>query len=401
MRKKPSHNNSQATAVGAVEPFRQDQSLQVEIAEGADAVAEFGEHWDDLFARAADAPPFLARAWMGTFIEEGRIRGTPLFVLVWHKTKLVALLSLAVRQCLKAKIAMPISTTQGFYLGLLLDPAYKSATEYLANVIASRRIFDVYYSVDLSSEDRATNDLLDRLSKKGHYVRRISRNPSFRSQLCSSFDEYFKKNASAKSRQNLRRRERRLYENHDVKVEHYVPGDVTSEILRRIATVEQQSWLKRRGAAVLSEPFHQKLLLKMALAGFGTVWLMTIDGEDAAYEYVLVAHNRLVFGWRAFDLKHASSMSVGQILMMQAIRDACSSGVKSIDIGHGEANYKRFWARDISSVDRVVAGRGLRGRLIAAAFCIVWRLAKVEWLRSPYRRARKILRGSRRTTATL
>ena len=176
-------------------------------------------------------------------------------------------------------------------------------------------------------------------------------------------------------------------------VERYACENVSSEILRRIAAIEQRSWLKERGAAVLIQPFHQKLLLQMARAGIGTVWLMTIDGEDAAYEYVLLAHNQLVFGWRAFDLKHESSVSVGQILMMHVIRDACGRGIKSIDIGHGDAHYKRFWTRDISSVDRIAAARGLRGGLTAATLCIVWRLARVEWLRKIYRRMRKILRS--------
>ena len=32
----------------------QNQEVQLQIAEGAEAVSEFGKHWDDLFARAAD-----------------------------------------------------------------------------------------------------------------------------------------------------------------------------------------------------------------------------------------------------------------------------------------------------------------------------------------------------------
>lgn len=393
------NNKANTPAVTVDEPIERDQSIEVEIVEGTEAVDEFGEYWDDLFARAIGATPFLTRAWMSTFIEEGRIRGTPLFVLGWRDKKLVALLALEVRRYLKTKVAIPISTGKGFYLGLLLDPHYRSATERLANTIASARVFDVYVSIDLAAEDSTTNDLLDKLSKKGYHIRRISRNPSFGSQLCSSFDEYFKNTASAKSRQNLRRRERRLYEKHDVTVECYASENVTSVILRRIAAIEQRSWLKERGAAVLLQSFHQKLLLQMARAGIGTVWMMTIDGEDAAFEYVLVAHNQLVFGWRAFDLKHESSVSVGQILMMHTIRDACSRGIKSIDIGHGDAHYKRFWARDISSVDRIVAGRGLRGGLTAVTLYFVWRLAMVEWLRTTYRRMRKILRSSKQETA--
>ena len=380
---------------------KQNQDVQLRIIEGSEGISEFDEHWDDLFARAVDAPPFLSRPWISTYIEEGRIKGTPLFILAWCGTKLVALFPLEVRKCLNTKIAMPISTLQGYYLGLLLDPNYRFVIEYMADIITSRKVFDVYYSADLSSEDVATNDLLDGLVQKGYSRRQVFRNPCFYFQLGCSFDEYFQKKASSKSRQNLRRRERRLFESSDVKVEHYVGKEVTPEILLRIAAIEQQSWLKRRGAAVLQKPFYQKLLLKMAQAGIGHVWLMTIDGDDAAFEYVFISHKRLQFGWRAFKLKYSSSVSIGQILMMHTIRDACSNGVLSMDIGHGEADYKRFWAEDDYKVNRVVAGRGLRGRLIATYYYIVWRLAENERFRSSYRQIKRIFRGFKEKTANL
>jgi len=378
---------------------QQDQQVNVQIIEGAESISEFGEHWDDLFDRAVDAPPFLSRPWVSTFIQEGKIKGTPLFILAWCGTKLVALFPLAVRKYLTAKIAVPIGTGIPSYLGLLLDPGYRSVTEDIADIITSKRVFDVYYSEDLSSEDFATNDLLDKLAKKGCSRQQVSRNPCCYVQLGCSFDEYFRNNASSKSRQNLRRRERRLFENGNVKVEHYAVGEVTPEVLLRIAGIEQQSWLKRRGAAVLEQRFYQELLLKMAQAGFGHVWLMTIDSEDAAFEYVFIVHKRLQFGFRAFKLKYSSSVSIGQILMMHTIRDACSNGVLSMDIGHGEADYKRFWAKDSYRVDRVVAGRGFRGYLIATSFYSAWRLAEIEWFHSSYRRIRRVLRGFRQKTA--
>ncbi len=380
---------------------KQNQDVQLQIIEGSEGISEFDEHWDDLFARAVDAPPFLSRPWISTYIEERRIKGTPLFILAWCGTKLVALFPLEVRKCLNTKIAMPISTLQGYYLGLLLDPNYRFVIEYMADIITSRKVFDVYYSADLSSEDVATNDLLDGLVQKGYSRRQVFRNPCFYFQLGCSFDEYFQKKASSKSRQNLRRRERRLFESSDVKIEHYVGKEVIPKILLRIAAIEQQSWLKRRGVAVLQKPFYQKLLLKIAQAGIGHVWLMTIDGVDAAFEYVFVSHKRLQFGWRAFNLKYTSSVSIGQILMMHTIRYACSNGILSIDIGHGEADYKRFWAEDDYKVNRVVAGRGLGGCLIATYYYIVWRLAENERFRSSYRQIKRIFRGFKEKTANL
>ncbi len=373
--------------------FNQIQEIRLQIVEEAEVISEFSEHWDDLFARAVDAPPFLSRPWISTFIEEGRIEGTPLFILAWCGTKLVALFALDVRKCLNAKIAMPISTCKGYYLGLLLDPNYRSVVEHIADKIKSRRVFNVFYSEDLSSEDCATNDLLDKLVGKGYSLRQVFRNPCFYIQLDYPFDEYFRQKASSKSRQNLCRRERRLFESGNVNVEHYVSGEVTPEVLLRIAAIEEQSWLKRRGAAVLGKPFYQKLLLKMAQAGLGHVWLMTINGDDAAFEYVFISHNKLQFGWRAFKLEHSSSVSIGQILMMHTIRDACDNGILSMDIGHGEADYKSFWAEDSYKVNRVVAGYGARGRLIATYYYILWRFAEIEWIHSCYRRMRRMFRA--------
>ncbi|OHB60975.1 MAG: hypothetical protein A2168_07160 [Planctomycetes bacterium RBG_13_50_24] len=371
---------------------KQSQDVRLQIVENAEGISEFGEHWDDLFSRAVDAPPFLSRPWISTFIDEGRIKGTPLFILAWCDSKLVALFPLAIRKFLIVKIAEPISTGQPSYLGLLLDPGYRSVTEDIADIIISMRIFDIYYSEDLSSEDMATNDLLDMLAKKGYFRRTVSRNPCCHVQLGCTFEEYFKKNASSKSRQNLLRRERRLFESEDVNVEYYVGREVTPDVLLRIAAIEEQSWLKRRGAAVLGKPFYQKLLLRMAHAGIGHVWLMKIDGEDAAFEYVYITHKRLQFGFRAFKLKYSSSVSIGQILMMRTVRDACSNGVLSMDIGHGEADYKRFWAKDSYIVDRVVAGRGVRGCLIAMSYYVPWRLGKIKWIRSSYHRIKRVLR---------
>ena len=275
----------------------------------------------------------------------------------------------------------------------MLDPGYRTVIEDIADIITSKRLFDVYYNEDLSSEDLATNDLLNKLAKKGYSRQQVFRNPCWRVQLGCSFDEYFRNNASSKSRQNLRRRERRLFENGNVKVEHYAGKEVTPEVLLRIAAIDEQSWLKRRGAAVLQQRFYQELLLKMDQAGFGHVWLMTIDGEDAAFEYVYITHRRLQFGFRAFRLKYSSYVSVGQILMMHTVHDACSSDILSMDIGHGEADYKRFWADDCYKVYRVVAGYGIRGHLIATYYYLIWRLAEIEWFHSSYRRIRKIFRG--------
>ncbi len=378
---------------------KQNQEVRLQIVEGAEGISEFGEHWDDLFARAMDATPFLSRPWASTFIEEGRIHGTPRFILAWSGTKLVALFPLAVRKCLNAEIAEPIGTGQCSYLGILLDPEYPEVVQYMAETVRTRRIASLICIEYFWSGDNATNAFFAQLAKESFLVRRVFRNPCPFIRLGCSYEEYMNNAKSAKSRQTLGRKERRLHKKHTVNVEYYEDSEVTSTVVHRIASIQEQSWMKRRGAAVLGQPFYRKLSLAMAQTGFGRVWLMTIDGTDAAFVFALVAHRRLYYAWTAFKLEYSSSLSVGQFLTNRTIRDACQDGILLYDFEHGDAEYKRFWSTDNHSVYRVVAGQGLRGRFLAIIFVGLWKLRRIQRLRSFYSRIRRILRGFKQKTA--
>ena len=383
------------------ESSSQDEQYDIQFLEGAETVSAFGEHWDDLFARAVDAPPFLSRPWASTFIQEGNIRGTPLFILAWCEGKLVAFFPLAIRKFLSVKIAVPIGTGQGSYLGILLDPAYPDVLRYIAGAIRTKKIISLLYIEDLWTGDNATNVFLAELVKKGFSFRRVYRNPCPYIRLGCSYEEYIKNTKSAKSRQTLRRKERHLREKNMVNVEYYNGSEVTTGILHRIASIQQQSWMKRRGAAVLGRPFYQKLLLTMAQAGFAQIWLMTIDGADAAFVFALVAHRRLYYAWTAFKLEYASSLSVGQFLTNCTIRDACRDGILLYDFEHGDAEYKRFWSTDNHSVYRAVAGQGVWGHLLGGFYFIMWRLARIKWLRPLYHRVKRTLYRFKQETANV
>ena len=378
----------------------QDRSIDLRIVEGAKGISEFGDDWDDLFVRAKGASPFLSRFWIRTFVEEGRLPGTPLFILAWFGTKLVALFPLVVRRVLNTKTAMPIDAGKGAYLGLLIDPEHRSAIKDIADLIISGNIFEMYYSADLSSEDTATNDLLDDLVSRGYSCRKVFRDPCFCMQLGCSFDEYLKKKIpKGKRRRKLLYKEKRLYKSADVRVTRYVGKEITPELNRRVAAIQLESWMKRRGAAVLGEPFYQKLLGNMAEGGFGQVWLMTIDGEDAAFVYSFVAHGQHHYFWPAFKLKYESPLSIGQMLLMHVVRDACEDGIQLFDFNYGDAAYKRFWATDCYKVFRVVAGRGFMGHLIVMFCYVFFWLGQIKWLHSFYRWIRKRLSRFKQRTA--
>jgi CelD/BcsL family acetyltransferase involved in cellulose biosynthesis len=123
---------------------------------------------------------------------------------------------------------------------------------------------------------------------------------------------------------------------------------------------------------------------------------MTIDGEDAAMVYSFIAHSQLHFYWTAFKLKYESSLSIGQMLIMQVIRDACADGIQLFDFIHGEAEYKRYWATDCYQVNRVVISRSFLGHSIAMSYYVVWQLATIKFLKLFFRRIRSILHTNKK-----
>jgi len=332
---------------------------------------------------------------ISVFVREGRLRGTPRFIAVYAEEKLAALLSLEVRRLPGIKIAEPIGTKEPSYLGVLSDPDYPSALEYMADFIADKSGIGLLCFRNVSSRDEAIKKLVAELSRRRFSCVRVKRNVCFSIQLPGSFYEYLQKTKSTRQRKKLRKEKRRLYRYGQVQLLRYEAADISREILLRIAAIQEESWLKRRGANILRLPFYQKLLLEMARAGFGRVWIVTIDGEDAAFKYAMFAHGKLHLQWTAFKMKYASAVSVGKILTLMTIRDACDDGIISVDFGHGDAPHKRFWATDSYDVSRIAAGRGCIGILAILGFATVWRLARIQWLRNQYHAFRQKVHGVR------
>lgn len=371
--------------------YQEEGSLRTEVLRGKEATSAICGDWDSLFERSLNAPPFLSSTWARVFIEENRLHGKPVYVLVWSNNKLVGLLPLAVRRFLTLKLAEPIGTGVSSYLGLLLDPNYPSAVRCIAESFKKYKVADLFCITNLWSKDEATNALLDELQRGKFLCLRTYRNPCYRIRLGCSYDEYLTQTKNPKRRKKLRYEEKRLFSSANVAIHCYNGKEITAEVLERIAGIQQESWMKRRGAAVLGQRFYQRLLQEAANDGLAKAWLMTIDNQDAAFVYTLTAHRNLHYYRTAFKLQFQSSFSVGKVLTMQVIRDACSNGLLSFDFGQGDGEYKQFWSNACYQVDRVAAGRSLAGRLLVLFYFVIWRLEGIKCLRSLYRRVKTMV----------
>lgn len=349
--------------------------------------------WEDLYGRSSGAYPYLSYSWTAPFINHKKFHGKLFILCVWHEQKLFAILPLAVRRVLGVRISQPI----GYYgyLGLLVDPNHPDVMEMFLEKI--QEYVDVYYSNNISSIDQSTQQFLGILTKRYHWVSYSSqRNLCRIIDLPKDFETYYTQHKSSKTRSTIRRKERLLHESHRVNIEFY-DKQIPTNVFTRIADIQQDSWMKRRGAAVLHQAFYQDLMMRLSQTGSCWIWIMTIDGEDAAFIFALIGHKKLCYQWTAFRLRYQNFPSIGQILTKSSIEKACEMGIESYDFGHGDADYKQFWATSQHTVNRVVVGHGIRGGIVGRLIYAFWILRRTQILRDVGRKlklsARRLLGG--------
>ena len=357
---------------------------------GIETYQNLEDEWQKLLYDVPDAPPYLSFHWGHLFIANRRVHGTIHILTARQNDMLVAVLPLSVRNVAWLKIAEPIGTGQAARLGILVHPEHHAVIPALADYILCKKLFDIYYTKDLLSNDYVTGLLLKKLQEKKFCCRFIKRNSCYYIRLDGPFDAYLQNTKSKKRAKQLKYEEKRLNTLFDVSIEYYAGTEITEQVYERIVTIQNESWMKRRGAAVIGQPFQRTLLCKMAQTGFGRLWLMKIDNEDAAFVLALTHVQQFHYYRTAFKLKYESRLSIGKMLTMYVIRQACQMDFKHFDFGQGEGEYKRFWATGHNDVFRVAAGRGVSGRFFVEICSALWKLPKVKFLRILFRTARKL-----------
>ncbi len=124
--------------------------------------------------------------------------------------------------------------------------------------IKTKKIASLVCIQDLWSEDKATNALLYDLKRRGFLCLQVYRNPCYRIKLDCSYDEYLKKTKSSRRQRELIRNEKKLFELGKVDIQRYTGSEITFDIVSRMADIQKESWMKRRGAALLCKSFHKR-----------------------------------------------------------------------------------------------------------------------------------------------
>ena len=160
------------------------------------------------------------------------------------------------------------------------------------------------------------------------------------------------------------------------------PQDVVP-LVRRGFEVEQRSWKSTSGRAVMHEPralgFYCRLMSALAADGYARLSFLEVAGQPAAFEYGFAAKGVYFCPKVGYDEAFAA-LSPGQLIRAMLFeRFATDGACRLVDFSGPLVDATSKWATRDQYVGRLLAGRGLLGQAVTAAF---------RTARSLYRRAR-------------
>jgi CelD/BcsL family acetyltransferase involved in cellulose biosynthesis len=167
---------------------------------------------------------------------------------------------------------------------------------------------------------------------------------------------------SKKSRYNLKRERTRLEEAGPINLVHVCQAELTESSVERIAQLQKQSWLSRRGQESLDSPFYNEVITALANKDNAEIFIYAQNSEDIAYILNFYSGNTCYCYYIGFDEKKAD-LSPGKMLMMDNLQKVLDRGITVYDFLYGEGEYKRFWANRTKYVCRAVCYKGWRSWL--------------------------------------
>jgi CelD/BcsL family acetyltransferase involved in cellulose biosynthesis len=241
-----------------------------------------------------------------------------------------------------------------------------------------------YYTAGTNSIDI----FMAALNTKGWKEARWTRNISHYVFEGNGFTNYMA-HKSSKSRYYLKREHSRLDETGLVNLIHICHNDLTEKSVERIAKIQKQSWLARRGQASLASAFYKEVIPALAQNNHAEIFVYEQNSEDIAYSLNLYSGN-ICYGYFIGFNETKAHLLPGKMLMMDSLQKVLDRGTIVYDFLYGQAEHKRFWANRTKYVCRAVCYKGFRGWLLS------WFPHRLHGTFAKYQQLRKIVIKIRR-----
>lgn len=156
--------------------------------------------------------------------------------------------------------------------------------------------------------------------------------------------------------------ERRMQREGDVSIRHHrnPSGDELRRMIEDCATIESRSWLNSaaEGRPRFVSPHSRRFWGQVCARQLGpqgqlNVWLAYFDGEPVAFRFTITTGSIRYMIANQYDQRY-ERFRLGWILYLRDLEDCARRGVRAMDMGNGNLQYKSRWGGAEETMSRVV-----------------------------------------------
>lgn len=180
----------------------------------------------------------------------------------------------------------------------------------------------------------------------------------------------------AKKRRYNLLRQCRILEDRGAILKYYTSPPEVRDFISKAVPLAQLTYQYEIGRGIGNSAYHRDWILREAELGRSHCAILEFDGRPAAFQISVFRDERCVLLELGYDSRVAD-LSPGMSLLVMSLGDLVSRGIRKIDFGYGDAQYKRVLATEERSY---LAGTAFPRSMGAA---IEWPLvASAAWIQA-------------------
>lgn len=329
-----------------------DMSSESALYSWEDFLSQHGSTWDEL---AEQASPDLTRAWSEALIRSrGLDTGNVHVFARLERGSVTTILPLVKKKLSRLGVPIrwiePLLNINCLHHGILTVEGLSNINGFVLDMLEQNALeWDILTIEELVRDtelDIAWSNACDRRQLKTHASAGL--NSPFLTIDCG-WDEFLARKSSS-FRYNMRRKIKKLSSYGQLDVQWLTAPEDTTSILEAIAIVEDQSWKKGAGTAIVSrhweKTFYKEVLTRLAGQGkvLGTV--LKLNGSPVAYDLSLINHRKGFCLKTSFDSNYYD-LAPGIVLRAFLMERIFSIGLIEYDFLGAAERYKREWTETI------------------------------------------------------
>jgi CelD/BcsL family acetyltransferase involved in cellulose biosynthesis len=330
-------------ALGPTE-VRARTAYRTEALEGRAAFDALGPDWNRLVARGPVDLPFVRHewisAWLDAFAPDARLH---VIVARGRGGEAVGMAPLLEERHRGLVRLVAPANDHSCRVEWALGPDVAGAVGAIWEHLRDRLRWDVLLLRDLQ-RDGPTAGHLEALARADRHP--SGRWESMRSPWVPLGGEPVEARLSAKLRQNLRRRLRRLSESGAVSVRRVDGADGLSETFEAFLALEAAGWKGARGTAIARDPrlvgFYRAIVEGAAARGELALRALELDGRAVAVHLGLVHAGSYHLPKTAYD-ESLAAVSPGQLLQREVLAECEARGLAAFEFLGPDMEWKRDW----------------------------------------------------------